>query len=552
MFPQRFVFRNFIVLIFLILISCLYSPLVHSAEVTLAWDPNTDPDLGGYKIHYGLSSGNYSKLVDVGDPNPTAAVITGLVEGQTYYFAATAYDTSNNESNFSNEITYTVPVAQNNAPTIKGSIPDQTKDENAEAWSLDLTGFESDKEDSGKALDWSVKGANKALISIAIVDSDNDTLTITPVANAHGSDIITLTLTDSGGLSASQDITITLTQENIGASIFGSNNSNSNNSKSSSSGSNNSNSNSSKSSSSGSNNSNSNSSKSSSSGSNNSNSNSSSSSSSSSNSSEFKQSTPKNLNSVKTTEAFVKQYYKQGLNRNPDQPGLNGWTNALIEGSATGEDFAYSLIFSQEFIERNTTNEEFITTLYRTLLGREPEADGYNSHVNALNKGLSREEILDGFIYSQEFQSLLEKNGINPYAAEASIANGSKIALKASNGQYVGTESGGGGLVYADRELKGPQETFELIDLGNNIVALINGNGHSLRADSGGSGLVYADRFEIGDWEKFELIDLGNNRVALQAHNGPYLCAEGGGGGLVYANCNEISELETFTLEFVE
>ncbi|NOY64499.1 MAG: fibronectin type III domain-containing protein [Nitrospirae bacterium] len=85
-----------------------------SAEVTLSWDPpveNIDGtplvDLAGYKIYYGTSSGVYTNVLDVKDT--TTYTITGLPEGFTYYFAVTAYDIYGNESEFSNEVSKTIP-----------------------------------------------------------------------------------------------------------------------------------------------------------------------------------------------------------------------------------------------------------------------------------------------------------------------------------------------------------------------------------------------------------------------------------------------------------
>jgi len=104
--------------------------------------------------------------------------------------------------------------APNQAPTISGTIPDQSKDEDALAWTLDLTSYESDREDSGTALNWSVSGVDTALFTATVTDSDNDIVTFTPVADAYGSDAITLTLTDSGGKTATQDITVTLNPVN--------------------------------------------------------------------------------------------------------------------------------------------------------------------------------------------------------------------------------------------------------------------------------------------------------------------------------------------------
>jgi len=89
--------------VFLLVIS-LSTGVVYSAQVTLAWDANTEKDLAGYNIYYGTSSGNYDASVDVG--NWTSCTIAGLEEGQTYHFAATAYDFDGNESDFSSEVTW--------------------------------------------------------------------------------------------------------------------------------------------------------------------------------------------------------------------------------------------------------------------------------------------------------------------------------------------------------------------------------------------------------------------------------------------------------------
>jgi hypothetical protein len=80
---------------------------VHGANVTLAWDPNPEANLKGYKVYYGSASGNYSFMVDVG--NWTSLTISGLEAGKTYYFAATAYGPAGEESGMSGELRYDTP-----------------------------------------------------------------------------------------------------------------------------------------------------------------------------------------------------------------------------------------------------------------------------------------------------------------------------------------------------------------------------------------------------------------------------------------------------------
>ena len=100
------------------IVVCIIIGLIASnamaAQATLAWDPNTESDLAGYRVHYGTASGSYTVHTDV--HNVTTYTVTGLTAGQTYYFAATAYDASGNESGYSNPVSYAVPGV-NGAPT---------------------------------------------------------------------------------------------------------------------------------------------------------------------------------------------------------------------------------------------------------------------------------------------------------------------------------------------------------------------------------------------------------------------------------------------------
>jgi hypothetical protein len=81
---------------------------VYGASLTLAWDPNAEENLAGYKVYYGTASGSYSSVVDAG--NCTSLTISSLEAGKTYYFAATAYAAGGEESAKSNEIRYDTPM----------------------------------------------------------------------------------------------------------------------------------------------------------------------------------------------------------------------------------------------------------------------------------------------------------------------------------------------------------------------------------------------------------------------------------------------------------
>ncbi len=85
-----------------LLLLALY-PVRSAANIlTLAWDPNREYDLAGYKIYFGIQSGDYDSVIDVG--NITQYTVTDLDPETQYYLALTAYDTSYNESEFSEEV----------------------------------------------------------------------------------------------------------------------------------------------------------------------------------------------------------------------------------------------------------------------------------------------------------------------------------------------------------------------------------------------------------------------------------------------------------------
>ena len=99
----------------------LFSSPACAIHLTLAWDPNDEPDLAGYIVYYGTASRNYKYDVDIGDQ--TSCTISGLNEDVMYYFAVTAYDNEGNESGYSQELSHTIP-SPNNPPDSPAIPPD--------------------------------------------------------------------------------------------------------------------------------------------------------------------------------------------------------------------------------------------------------------------------------------------------------------------------------------------------------------------------------------------------------------------------------------------
>ena len=82
-----------------------------AGQANLAWDPpDISTDVTGYMMHYGTASGAYSQAVDVG--NTTSYTVSNLIDGQTYYFAVTAYNAVGYESVYSNEVSIAIAPLQ--------------------------------------------------------------------------------------------------------------------------------------------------------------------------------------------------------------------------------------------------------------------------------------------------------------------------------------------------------------------------------------------------------------------------------------------------------
>ncbi len=205
-FPQSplVVFFSFIILASIIIFS---SALALSAQVTLAWDPNTEEDLAGYKLYYGFESGNYVYNIDVG--NQTTHTVTDLEPNRTHYFAATAYDTNGTESDFSEEITSLVPSG--NMPPVADAGPDQTVDEG-----ITVTLDESNSTDPNNDIDsylWEqIDGPTVELSNPA----DGKVTFTAPDVGPDGVSLsFRLTVTDSYGLQSQDSCVVNVSWTNI-------------------------------------------------------------------------------------------------------------------------------------------------------------------------------------------------------------------------------------------------------------------------------------------------------------------------------------------------
>lgn len=95
--------------IFFIMVSAS-STIAHAYDVTLAWDPNDEPDLAGYILYVNEDGAGFPyyqldtiSLDEIVAENPMYTA-TELEENRRHCFVVTAYNTEGFEGGFSNEV----------------------------------------------------------------------------------------------------------------------------------------------------------------------------------------------------------------------------------------------------------------------------------------------------------------------------------------------------------------------------------------------------------------------------------------------------------------
>ncbi len=108
----------------------LFSPSAIAADVTLAWDASTSSNVGGYRVHYGLSSGIYPNNVFAG--SQTSYILSGLESGKTYYIVVTAHAAIGfDQSVFSNEVSGKIPILDSDNDGIPDAFETANRLENS-------------------------------------------------------------------------------------------------------------------------------------------------------------------------------------------------------------------------------------------------------------------------------------------------------------------------------------------------------------------------------------------------------------------------------------
>ncbi len=109
---------------------------------------------------------------------------------------------------------------------------------------------------------------------------------------------------------------------------------------------------------------------------------------------------------------FVERLYTVALGRASDPAGKADWINRVTNQGYTGADVAEGFLYSDEFLSKNMSNSQFLDILYATFFNRAADTGGKNNWLNAMAAGMSKREVIRGFIDSTEWANLCLTYGI--------------------------------------------------------------------------------------------------------------------------------------------
>lgn len=111
------------------------------------------------------------------------------------------------------------------------------------------------------------------------------------------------------------------------------------------------------------------------------------------------------IKSQASAKDIIESFYVSVLERTPDQAGLEFWVKALEEIGNKSSILKAFLASSEK--EEETTHSDFINDLYAHLLNRHADDEGAEFWISQIEDGISRIEIIDAFLNSEEFISLV-------------------------------------------------------------------------------------------------------------------------------------------------
>jgi len=215
-----------------------------------------------------------------------------------------------------------------------------------------------------------------------------------------------------------------------------------------------------------------------------------------------------------TTDArhVVDELYRHMLERSPDA-GSQAWVDRLNSGT-TVREIVRQIAQSPEHMQRffSSNSQDSVGTMYRHILGRQPDSGGLQSMTNLANRS-GREAVVDQIINSQEYTRTFGDWGVPGSGGVVYCGNGNQTAAtqgtSGANPQmmYVDLDRNHNGQIERN-EWRGSPRAFAIRDWNNDGVL----SGDEVRVGAvPPSGSVEADDYNMSAADRFSYLDLNNN-----------------------------------------
>lgn len=110
---------------------------------------------------------------------------------------------------------------------------------------------------------------------------------------------------------------------------------------------------------------------------------------------------------------FMMRLYTKAMGREYDRDGLDYWCNEILDGNYKILEVAGTQFFnSKEFLNKKLTDKQYVQVLYRTFFDREYDDEGMNYWLAQMKKGMTRNQVLEQFNNSKEFEQIRANYGI--------------------------------------------------------------------------------------------------------------------------------------------
>nr|MCR5655455.1 DUF4214 domain-containing protein [Lachnospiraceae bacterium] len=109
----------------------------------------------------------------------------------------------------------------------------------------------------------------------------------------------------------------------------------------------------------------------------------------------------------------IENLYEGILGRASEETGKKYWAEKIASRETCGAALISGFINSEEFVNKNLNDADYVKALYKAFFKREPREDEVKNWTDMIAAGAPRTEVMAGFVNSQEYINTCEKMNIS-------------------------------------------------------------------------------------------------------------------------------------------